>query len=73
VHPPQLLLYLLELCPHAVASGFPLKEEIAPTGFAANELEAQEMSDPTFLGICVLGIYVVSDASFAPRAAGGRY
>jgi hypothetical protein len=28
VHPPpQLLLYLLDLCPHAVASGFPLEEK----------------------------------------------
>jgi hypothetical protein len=32
----QFLLDFLELCPHAVASGFPLEEELAPAGLTAD-------------------------------------
>jgi hypothetical protein len=39
----QLLLDLFELCSHAVAPGFPLQKESAPTRFAADESETQEV------------------------------
>jgi hypothetical protein len=39
----QLLLDLFELCSQAVAPGFPLEKKSAPTRFAADESEAQEV------------------------------
>src|SRR5258706_9646385 len=44
VHSPsQLLLDLRELCPHAVAPGFPFKLELARARAPADENEAQEL------------------------------
>lgn len=40
--PPQFLLDLLELRPHAVAPGFPREEELTSARLAANEGEAQK-------------------------------
>src|SRR3954453_18705255 len=40
--PPHLLLDLLELCRHAVAAGFPVDPEVAPSRGAAEEGETQE-------------------------------
>src|SRR5882757_9051602 len=40
---PQLLLDGLQLRPHAVAPGFPLAEELAPTRLATDKSEAQEV------------------------------
>jgi hypothetical protein len=40
---PQLVLDLLELCPHAVAPGLPFDLELAPSCLAANEGEAHEV------------------------------
>src|SRR3954452_21487773 len=40
--PPHLLLDLLELCRHAVAAGFPMDPEVAPSRGAADEGETQE-------------------------------
>src|SRR5690242_5959455 len=49
VHSPsQFLLDLLELCPHAVASRLPSKQEVATTAAAANEGEAQELEGLRF-------------------------
>src|SRR5262249_42925555 len=50
--PPQLLLYLPELYPHAIAPGFPFKLELAlarpPTDeHEAQELEGSRLSQPT--------------------------
>src|SRR5262249_25873197 len=50
--PPQLLLYLPELCPHAIAPGFPFKLEFAlarpPTDeHESQELEGFRLSQPT--------------------------
>ena len=40
VHPPpQFLLDLLELCPHAVAPALPVDQELAVTGLAADKGE----------------------------------
>src|SRR5215470_19787880 len=41
--PPQLLLYLPELYPHAIAPGFPFKLELALARPATDEHEAQEL------------------------------
>src|ERR1022692_1965906 len=41
--PPQRLLDLLELGPHAVAPDFPVDQEFTLAGFAADEGEAQEV------------------------------
>src|SRR6185437_14800606 len=46
--PPQLLLDLLELRPHAVPPGSPLEEESTLTGFPADEREAQEVEGLRF-------------------------
>src|ERR1700759_2818923 len=43
---PQLRLDFLELRPHAVAPGLPLKLEGSPSGFAADEGKAQESEGP---------------------------
>src|SRR6202049_1904333 len=53
---PQLLLDFLELRPHAVAPGLPLKLEGSPSRFAADEGEAQESeglrsTDAAFLAV----------------------
>src|SRR6516164_3557870 len=49
VHPlSHLLLDLLELAPHAVTPGFPLKEELAMTGASADVGEAQEIEGLRF-------------------------
>src|ERR1700693_483902 len=53
---PQLRLYFLELRPHAVAPGLPLKLEGSPSRFAADEGEAQESeglrsADAAFLAV----------------------
>jgi len=46
--PPQLLLDLLELRPHAVPPGSPLEEEAALSGFPADESKAQEVEGLRF-------------------------
>ena len=44
MHPsPQFLLDLQELCPHAVAPGFPAEQELTLARLSANEGEAQEV------------------------------
>src|SRR6266540_2475115 len=49
VHPPsQPFLDHPELRPHAVASGLPMNQELAPAGFAADEGEAQEVEGLRF-------------------------
>ena len=52
--PSQFLLDFLEFCPHAVASGFPMKQEVALERLAADEGEPQEVegfrfAEPTAL------------------------
>jgi hypothetical protein len=52
--PAQLLLDLLQLCPHAVAAALPPDEEFAVAGSTADEGEAEEVeglrfSEPAFL------------------------
>src|SRR5712691_9595621 len=54
--PPQLLLDLLELGPHAVAPGVPFDLELVPACLAADEGEAQEveglrLAEPTPLAV----------------------
>src|ERR1700738_4096960 len=46
--PPHLRFDHLELCPHAVAPGFPLKLEFALASLAADEGEAQEVEGLRF-------------------------
>src|SRR5271165_7269771 len=41
--PPQLLLHLQQLRPHAVPPGLPFELEVAPAAFAADEGKAQEV------------------------------
>jgi hypothetical protein len=46
--PPQLPFDLLELGPHAVASGLPFDQELTLAGFTANEGEAQKIEGLRF-------------------------
>ena len=67
--PPQFPSNLAEFSLHAVATGSPFQEELSPERLAADESESQEMSDPTFSGICVLRIYVAPRPTI-PKNAG---
>src|ERR1043166_9923298 len=46
--PSPFLLYLPELCPHAITPGFPFEEELAPTGLTADVGEPQELEGLRF-------------------------
>jgi hypothetical protein len=63
--PPHLLFDHLELCPHAVAPGFPLKLEFALASLAADEGEAQEVEIQPALPDTVNSLYSLD--SIAPR------
>jgi hypothetical protein len=67
----QLLLDLLELRPHTVAPTPTVDKKLSSTRLTANEGKPQDMLDPTFLRICVLGTYVVL-RSIGPKMQGAR-
>jgi hypothetical protein len=64
--PPHLLFDHLELCPHAVASGFPFDLEFALAGLAADE------AAPRLVGELALEDAVASDGYIPSRRSLAR-